>query len=98
MIDPSHLGSPHETVFHQAENTRRSAFTGGQLQSGYQEGPVNFLYWDDPNELVERIELLAGERNAEYLSVDHKIISILQKLRERGVIISIGNSQMFPAF
>lgn len=85
---------PNETVFHDADET----FTGGQLESHYHRGPKNFLYWDDPNELVERLELLVGERDAGHSGVDNEIISILEELKEKGIIISSRDSRLFPAF
>lgn len=49
---------------------------------------VDFVYWDDPNELVSRLKLLIASRNAGNTGVDNEIISIIEELRECGIINS----------
>lgn len=84
----------NETIFHEAVDKT----FGGQLRAQYSEKPVNFVFWDDPNELVDRLELLIGEKNAGHNGVDKEIISILEELSEKGIIINSGRSKLFPAF
>lgn len=48
--------------------------------------PIQFTYWDDPNELVERLKLLIAERNAGNSSHENEILSILEELREANII------------
>jgi len=43
-------------------------------------------YNDDPNELVTRLNLLMSQ-NAGNTSVNNVIISILEELRERGILL-----------
>lgn len=45
-----------------------------------------YVYWDDPNELVERLKLLIASRNAGNTGLDNEIISILEELRESNLI------------
>ena len=59
---------------------------------------IKYVYFDDPNEIVERLELLIGEREAGHTGVDSEILSILEELQERGLIINTGKSSWFPAF
>lgn len=47
---------------------------------------VDFVYWDDPNELVERLKLLLASRDAGNTGVGNEIISIIEELRESGVL------------
>lgn len=47
---------------------------------------VDFVYWDDPNELVERLKLLLASRDAGNTGLDNEIISIIEELRESNVI------------
>lgn len=47
---------------------------------------VDYVYWDDPNELVERLKLLIASRNAGNTGVDNEIISIIEELRESGCL------------
>ena len=45
-----------------------------------------YTYWDDPNELVERLFLLHASRNAGNNNVDNEILNIEEELREAGYI------------
>lgn len=47
---------------------------------------VDFVYWDDPNELVERLKLLIASRDAGNTGLDNEIISIIEELRESKLI------------
>lgn len=71
---------------------------GGQLQLQHTEAPVRYVFWDDPNELVERLELLVGERDAGHTGLDNEILSILEELRERGLVINSERPRLYPAF
>lgn len=46
----------------------------------------DFVYWDDPNELVERLQLLIAERSAGNHNHENEIHSIIEELREAGYI------------
>lgn len=47
---------------------------------------IDFVYWDDPNELVERLKLLIASRDAGNTGLDNEIISIIEELRESNII------------
>lgn len=47
---------------------------------------IDYVYWDDPNELVERLKLLVASREAGNTGLDNEIISIIEEMRENGVI------------
>lgn len=47
---------------------------------------VDFIYWDNPNELVDRLKLLIASRDAGNTGVDNEIISIIKELRESNII------------
>lgn len=47
----------------------------------------NYIYWDDPNELVDRLRLLTASKNAGHTSHDNEILSIIEELREVGIIV-----------
>lgn len=47
---------------------------------------VDLVYWDDPNELVERLKLLIASRDAGNTGLDNEIISIIEELQEGGYI------------
>lgn len=46
----------------------------------------DYVYWNDPNELVERLKLLMASKNAGNTGLDNEIISIIEELRESGII------------
>ena len=47
---------------------------------------TEYVYWDDPNELVDRLKLLDSERVAGNNNHDNEIQNILEELSERGYI------------
>lgn len=48
---------------------------------------TQLVYYDDPNELVTRLNLLVSSQNAGNTSVNNEIISILEELQERKLIV-----------
>ena len=50
--------------------------------------PKQFVYFDDPNELVQRLRLLVSEKEAGNTSVDSEIVSIIEELVELKIIIN----------
>ncbi|KYM94131.1 hypothetical protein ALC62_15254 [Cyphomyrmex costatus] len=49
---------------------------------------VDYVHWDDPNELVDCLQLLDASRTAGNNAHDNEILSILEELREAGFIIN----------
>lgn len=47
---------------------------------------TDLVYWDDPNELIERLKLLVASRDAGNNGHDNEIISIIEELKEAGII------------
>ncbi|XP_044013770.1 uncharacterized protein LOC122856074 [Aphidius gifuensis] len=50
------------------------------------QSEVNYVYWDNPNELVDRLRLLVASRTAGNPSHDNEIMSIIEELREANII------------
>lgn len=48
--------------------------------------PYQYVYWDDVNELVDRLRLLVASENAGHTNHNNEIVSIIEELREAGVI------------
>uniref|UniRef100_A0A8D9EKD8 DUF8207 domain-containing protein n=1 Tax=Cacopsylla melanoneura TaxID=428564 RepID=A0A8D9EKD8_9HEMI len=46
----------------------------------------DYVFWDDPNELVQRLHLLHASRSAGHSGHNNEIISIVEELREAGYI------------
>lgn len=47
---------------------------------------TDYVYWDDPNELVDRLKLLIASRDAGNTGLNGEILSIVEELRENGII------------
>lgn len=49
--------------------------------------PIDYVFWDDPNELVVRLELLLASQAAGNTSHNNEINSIIEELREANIIV-----------
>lgn len=47
---------------------------------------TDLVYWDDPNELIERLKLLLASKAAGNTGLNNEIIAIIEELREAGII------------
>lgn len=47
---------------------------------------LEYVYWDDPNELVDRLRLLTASQTAGHTGHNNEIISIIEELREAKII------------
>lgn len=47
---------------------------------------TDFVYWDDPNEIIERLKILIASKDAGNTNHDNEIISIIEELKEAGII------------
>ena len=63
--------------------------SGGELYMKVQRN--NLVYWDNPNELVDRLRLLLASKSAGNTGVSNEIISIFKELLEAGLIKRIPN-------
>ncbi|KYN13316.1 hypothetical protein ALC57_14496 [Trachymyrmex cornetzi] len=52
------------------------------------DNEIDYVHWDDPNELVDRLQLLDASRRAGNNAHDNEILSIIEELRETGLIIN----------
>lgn len=48
---------------------------------------VRYTYWDDPNELVDRLRLLMASQAAGHTGHTNEIISIIEELRESKIVV-----------
>lgn len=58
---------------------------GGGFQTMMANKP-RYEYWDDPNELVERLRLLLGSQSAGNNNHHNEIVSIIEELKEADII------------
>ncbi|CAK1600111.1 unnamed protein product [Parnassius mnemosyne] len=47
---------------------------------------TGIVYWDDPNELVDRLKVLIASRDAGNTNHDNEILSIIEELKEANII------------
>jgi hypothetical protein len=52
------------------------------------DNKIDYVHWDDPNELVDRLRLLDASHQAGHNGHDNEILSIIEELREAGLIIN----------
>ncbi|EZA55673.1 hypothetical protein X777_04182 [Ooceraea biroi] len=50
------------------------------------DNAIDYVHWDDPNELVDRLRLIEASRDAGNDSHDAEFLSIIEELREAGII------------
>lgn len=48
--------------------------------------PIDYVHWDDPNELVDRLRLLVSSQTAGHTGHTNEIVSIIEELRESKII------------
>lgn len=63
--------------------------TGTGLPSYFKtdKDSTSYAYWDDPNELVNRLRLLISSKSAGHTGHENEIISIIEELREAKIVI-----------
>ncbi|KMQ88246.1 hypothetical protein RF55_12298 [Lasius niger] len=52
------------------------------------DNKIDYVHWDDPNELVDRLRFLDASRRAGHDAHDNEILSIIEELREVDIIIN----------
>ena len=74
-------------LFSIKRNETKNIKSGGNLPNikKYNQN-TDFVYWDDPNELIERLQLLIASKNAGNNNHENEIISIIEELKEAGII------------
>lgn len=52
------------------------------------DNAIDYVHWNDPNELVDRLRLLEASHRAGNNAHNNEILSIIEELREAGLIIN----------
>jgi len=52
------------------------------------DNAIDYVHWDDPNELVDRLRLLELSRQVGHNAHDNEMLSIIEELCEVGIIIN----------
>ncbi|CAH1106812.1 unnamed protein product [Psylliodes chrysocephalus] len=66
--------------------SRQRNVAGTGMSMKYNNYPVEYVYWDSPNELVDRLKLLVASQSAGNNSHDNKIVAIINEPREVNII------------
>ena len=56
------------------------------MQMIFNNKPIEYVYWDDPNELINRLRLFIASQAAGNHGNDNEIISIIEELKEAEII------------
>lgn len=74
-------------LFIEMENDNPKTIKGGSLPTLKRlRSKTDLVYWNDPNELVERLKILVASREAGNNNHDNEILSIIEELKEDGII------------
>jgi len=52
------------------------------------DNAIDYVHWDDSNELVDCLRLLEASHQAGHNAHNNEILSIIEELREAGLIIN----------
>lgn len=66
---------------------KSSSTSGDGLKMMYNNKNTEYVYWDDINELVDRLKLLIASKDAGNTSHNNEIVAIINELKEAGVIV-----------
>ncbi|KAL7292682.1 hypothetical protein TKK_0013806 [Trichogramma kaykai] len=87
--DPKHITNTDMAAYEiilDSTNVHREGFAdNGDLPKRH-DSLKDFVYWNDPNDLVDRLRLFVAERSAGNNAHDKEITSIIEELRENGYI------------
>lgn len=64
----------------------RSKKGKGMTMMNYSRNPIDYKYFDDYNELINRLRLLIASQSAGNTGHNNEIVSIIEELREGGII------------
>ena len=74
-------GVKYKTIIKDLLNSKR----GGGLMQVIDKN-INHVYWNDPNELVDRLRLLIATQQAGHNNHNNEIVSIIEELKEADII------------
>lgn len=69
-----------------SSSSPRGKLSGKGLSKEVNNNKVDYTYWDNPNELVERLRLLIASQQAGNTGHRNEIVSIIEELREANII------------
>lgn len=83
----SNRGTKYSAVIKNLFASKRNSKTGKSYSDMvYTNKNIEYVYWNDPNELVDRLRLLVASKNAGNNNHQNEISSIIEELRESNFI------------
>lgn len=74
-------------LFSEKDNDSSETKSGGYIPMCKKyKSDTDYIFWDDPNELIERLKLLLASQSAGNTNHDNEILSIIEELKEAGII------------
>jgi len=79
---------------HKYKNIIASLLSDKKIEKGMShimtlnDNKIDYVHWDDPNELVDRLRSLEASRQAGHNAHSNEILSIIEELYEAGLIIN----------
>lgn len=87
VIEPRRLRPRSGSLPHIQTRSATRKVVGGNISFlKYNKNPIEYKYYDDFNEIVERLKLLLASQAAGNGSHSNEIINLIEELREAGII------------
>lgn len=80
------VGYKYKTIIRPLFEKRRSLSLSGSGLRSRKVRSNRYVYWDDANELCDRLRLLLASKDAGHTGHNNEIVSILEELREAKII------------
>lgn len=81
-------GVKYKTIISKLFGTKERKHKGrGLLMKHTPNAAIDYVHWDDPNELVDRLRLLTASQRSGHTGHMNEIASIVEELREAHVIV-----------
>ena len=76
----------YDSVSDNNDGDDENKFEGRGLPMQVTKKPIDYIYWNDPNELVNRLKLLIASQNAGNTGQNNEINAIIEELYEANII------------
>jgi len=83
-------GYKYKHVIAPLMSTESKKKSGRGLPRALNDNAIDYMHWDDPNELMDHLRLLEASRQAGHNAHDNEMLSIIEEFRgsEAGIIIN----------
>jgi hypothetical protein len=74
-----------QAIYKTPKTARKKTLGKGMFKEVFDK-PIDYVYWNDPNELVNRLRLLVASQSAGHTGHSNEIVSVIEELREANII------------